>query len=1079
MSSGSTAIVDDSGLLNFTAADIGQPIWVIGAENPIGDGAGNGMLRTVIVAVADSTHATTQEPATESTSGFLNNATLFRLRGWPLIGSGNVQFSLTSHDVASFTFLDTLPKPEIQQPVLFRISGDDTFGGVIDNIEGSNVPGTNLGRWNIDCVSWDKLSYKRTTGEPSTCTGSPAVCNPNAGLFQNMLVSEIFKYLIVNELDGEGLDFVGAADGPVLPTFQVSFAQCGDAFDQAVKAGSDATTNLHWFTDANKKVWLADQTTFTAPWNISDADPGSILADVKCTWDNSEYVNKTIVRVGQEISSPITQTFTGDGSTKQFQLANPAAATPTILEDGVEVSVGVQGVNTGSAWYWNQGSTQITQDPAGAPLAMGVVLSVTCPQFVQANEEYSNAPAVLLSQQTQSGTGISESVVQQDGPATVTDAVLLAQAVAEQYGVIPKRLQIKTFRPGLKIGQNITVTLARFNLSAAPFCISDVQITTDENVILYTVNMVGSPLINWDYRATLATLRPGGGSGAGGGGGAPSPQLFFRTIDVNDTAIGNNIAPNVTVMGTGPGTKIVGVLRKTITSDLVVRVNCGGSELGTLTIPSATAVKTPVSTPIKTKKLVENQVLTFDITGSDGSKDRNGVATITVEWGIVDQVSLTSKWMGTHDDVAIYQMGQAVNKPGSPISSWISLQDNNIGHDPNTSPDWWDLLAEHGQDGAPGVGVPTGGTAGQVLTKVSATDYDDTWADPADLLPLTTKGDLVTYGPAGSPAVNQLVRLPVGNDLQVLTADSTALYGIEWAGDYQVYVNGTPVSIDLDVECDGNFITINGSTGAVGTVTSVAMTVPTGFSISGSPVTSSGTLALSLSTETANTVFAGPTTGSAATPTFRAIVEADLPLGSSSAFGAVKVDNTTITATAGVISAVGGGGSGALVLLEQHTASTSANLSFTTFYSSAYDEYMIEIVNLIPDTNNIQGLITVSTDGGSTYSSTTYYSRFFYFFGASSGIVNGATSSWPFTGTTLSSDTHLGAVGSIKLFSPGSSTLYKMITGECNYYDGANDLIKVSIAGRWSTSTAVNALRFAPSSGNWASGTIRIYGITK
>ena len=34
-----------------------------------------------------------------------------------------------------------------------------------------------------------------------------------------------------------------------------------------------------------------------------------------------------------------------------------------------------------------------------------------------------------------------------------------------------------------------------------------------------------------------------------------------------------------------------------------------------------------------------------------------------------------------------------------------------------------------GADGAAGVGVPTGGTAGQVLTKISGTDYDTQWSD--------------------------------------------------------------------------------------------------------------------------------------------------------------------------------------------------------------------------------------------------------------------------------------------------------------------------------------------------------------
>lgn len=64
-----------------------------------------------------------------------------------------------------------------------------------------------------------------------------------------------------------------------------------------------------------------------------------------------------------------------------------------------------------------------------------------------------------------------------------------------------------------------------------------------------------------------------------------------------------------------------------------------------------------------------------------------------------------------------------------------------------------------------------------------------------------------------------------------------------------------------------------------GTVTSVALTMPNIFSVAGSPVTSSGTLAVTLATESANTVWAGPTTGSAATPAFRSLVAADLPAG--------------------------------------------------------------------------------------------------------------------------------------------------------------------------------------------------------
>lgn len=63
---------------------------------------------------------------------------------------------------------------------------------------------------------------------------------------------------------------------------------------------------------------------------------------------------------------------------------------------------------------------------------------------------------------------------------------------------------------------------------------------------------------------------------------------------------------------------------------------------------------------------------------------------------------------------------------------------------------------------------------------------------------------------------------------------------------------------------------------AAGTVTSVGLTMPSIFSVSGSPVTASGTLAASLNTQTANTIFAGPSSGGAAAPSFRALTNSDL-----------------------------------------------------------------------------------------------------------------------------------------------------------------------------------------------------------
>jgi hypothetical protein len=87
-----------------------------------------------------------------------------------------------------------------------------------------------------------------------------------------------------------------------------------------------------------------------------------------------------------------------------------------------------------------------------------------------------------------------------------------------------------------------------------------------------------------------------------------------------------------------------------------------------------------------------------------------------------------------------------------------------------------------------------------------------------------------------------------------------------------------------------------------GTVTSIALTMPAEFSVAGSPITTSGTFAVSKSNQNANLVYAGPSSGGAAAATFRALVTADLPAG----VGSVTSVALTLTGSALLTLAVSG-----------------------------------------------------------------------------------------------------------------------------------------------------------------------------
>lgn len=81
-------------------------------------------------------------------------------------------------------------------------------------------------------------------------------------------------------------------------------------------------------------------------------------------------------------------------------------------------------------------------------------------------------------------------------------------------------------------------------------------------------------------------------------------------------------------------------------------------------------------------------------------------------------------------------------------------------------------------------------------------------------------------------------------------------------------------------------------------VSSVGLAAPNIFSVTGSPVTTSGTLTLVLTGQSNNTVFAGPISGGPSGPTFRVLDISDVPHTRLAKSVAGSVDVTLSTAEA-------------------------------------------------------------------------------------------------------------------------------------------------------------------------------------
>lgn len=110
-------------------------------------------------------------------------------------------------------------------------------------------------------------------------------------------------------------------------------------------------------------------------------------------------------------------------------------------------------------------------------------------------------------------------------------------------------------------------------------------------------------------------------------------------------------------------------------------------------------------------------------------------------------------------------------------------------------------------------------------------------------------------------------------------------------------------------------------------VTSVALALPSIMSVTGSPVTSSGTLTGALTTQAANAIFAGPSSGAAAAPTFRSLTTADIPTLNQNTTGtAANVTGTVAVANGGTGLTTGTSG-GILYYSAAGTLASSAALA--------------------------------------------------------------------------------------------------------------------------------------------------------
>lgn len=173
---------------------------------------------------------------------------------------------------------------------------------------------------------------------------------------------------------------------------------------------------------------------------------------------------------------------------------------------------------------------------------------------------------------------------------------------------------------------------------------------------------------------------------------------------------------------------------------------------------------------------------------------------------------------------------------------------------------------------------------------------------------------------------------------------------------------------------------------------------------------------------------------------------------------------------------------GVRVLLATRTASASATLDFTEFSNSVYRRYEFELEDVKPATDATGLLVRFSTNGGSSYDAgASDYAWASHGNGGASptGTSNNATTSilLTFTNNVGNAAAEFGVTGLLDLFHAADATKNTRAHFAGSYENTAGDIVIWSSAGRRKAAQDTDALRFLYSSGNIASGTIRMFGI--
>jgi hypothetical protein len=285
-----------------------------------------------------------------------------------------------------------------------------------------------------------------------------------------------------------------------IPSAVFAYPKGSEALDALAKQASYAGIPYWWQIDEQLRLWFVPYTylRYGSLVNGDSIDENTVsVVRSSPTYFNTKWVTGATVE-----TSPQTETRLGDGQVTAWDMSYKLSHVPTVTVNSVAKTVGIQGVETGKNFYWNSGSTTISQDTGdtkllgpsdpGGPDTLQVVYVGSYPTIFYAQD----TAQVAYERDLDESTGIVEDVEENTSITSFEAGVNVVSEALNQNAKQGLTLSFETLDPTFQQGQLATFDLPDFAIDHEDLLIESVTASDQKDGmnIWYTVVAIAGPV---------------------------------------------------------------------------------------------------------------------------------------------------------------------------------------------------------------------------------------------------------------------------------------------------------------------------------------------------------------------------------------------------------------------------------------------------------------------------------------------------------------------------------------------------------------------------------------------------------